>query len=133
VFRPVLSYRRVSAIARARRGSPDEQLWCCDCDTCDGRPLDWLATGSGARQEVAAFQHSMRVAYALRDELLSGDIAAAGASWRARCAAAASRQAQLGWGRAAMLDRWQEVIAPAAPVQSAIRPASVGVKPQASR
>jgi hypothetical protein len=133
VFRPVLSYRRVSAIARARRGSPDDEMWRCDCDTCGGRPLDWLAAETGARQEVDAFTHSMRVAYALRDELLAGDVAEARASWRARCAAAASRQAQLRWGRAGMLDRWQEVIAPTRPAQSPIRPASVGVKPQASR
>jgi hypothetical protein len=127
VFRPCLSYRRVSAIARARRRHPDEPLWTCDCPTCEGRTLDWLATEP--RQELLAFQHSMHVNYQLRDELVGANggvdtpVTLSRQSWRARCAAAASRQQELGWTRAVMLDRWQEALAAIAPAIPAQRTA----------
>lgn len=117
VFRPTLSYKWVSAIARAKRQHPDEPLWSCDCGTCEGRDVDWLTGLTEPEQEVFAFQHSMRVLLDLRDELIGGDpsIRDSMLSWCARCAVADSWIRQLGWPDNPALRRWREVI-PQTPV-----------------
>lgn len=110
VFRPTLSYRRISAVSRARRRHPQARLWACDCPVCDGRDVDWMAGLPEREREVPAFEHAAAVLYELRDELLGGGVplARAAASWAARCASAVYRERELGWAVTPMLRRWSE-------------------------
>jgi hypothetical protein len=113
IFKPTMSYRRISAIQRARRARPDPRLWSCDCPVCDGRELDWMA-GLGERErEVPAFEHAAAVLFALRDELLGEALppARAARSWAARCADAAYRERELGWPVTPMLRHWGDTAA----------------------
>lgn len=120
-----LAYRLVTAIAKAKRRHPDDVDWSCGCDTCAGRDLDWLAAEPGTVGEVRAFQHTVDVLLGLRSELIggAGDLAESRQSWAARCAAAASRNEELGWFRPGMLARWPEALtaAPSRPWASGIR------------
>jgi len=110
VFRPTLSYRRIGAIARARRGHPDEHLWACECRVCAGRDVDWMLALPEREREVPAFEHAIRVLFDLRDELLGEDlpVARSSRSWVARCTDAAYRERELRWPVTPMLRRWQE-------------------------
>lgn len=114
VFRPTLSYRRISAIARAKRGHPDPHLWACECRVCDGRDVDWMASLPEREREVPAFEHAIRVLFDLRDELLQGDqgeqadLTRSAHSWAARCTDAAYRERELRWPVTPMLRRWRE-------------------------
>ncbi|UWP80843.1 hypothetical protein Dfulv_37775 [Dactylosporangium fulvum] len=110
VFRPTLSYRRLGAIARAKRGRADPQLWGCACEVCDGRDVDWMADLPEREREVPAFEHSIRVLRQLREELLGEGVPAEASrrSWTARCVDAAYRSRELGWPPAPMLAHWRE-------------------------
>ncbi|WP_238012370.1 hypothetical protein KZZ52_49215 [Dactylosporangium sp. AC04546] len=118
VFRPTLSYRRLGAIARAKRGHPEPALWGCGCEACDGRDVDWMAGLPERDREVPAFEHAIRVLQDLRGGLLGDSVplAAARRSWAARCADAVFRSRELGWAPAPMLTRWREETPAAAPV-----------------
>ncbi|WP_432828944.1 hypothetical protein [Dactylosporangium sp. CA-092794] len=118
IFKPTMSYRRISAISRARRGHPDARLWACDCPVCEGRDLDWMATLPEREREVPAFEHAAAVLYALRDELLGGDVPLprAARSWSARCADAAYRERELRWTPTPMLRQWREAGPATAPL-----------------
>ncbi|MFI5912877.1 hypothetical protein [Dactylosporangium sp. NPDC051541] len=117
IFKPTMSYRRISAIQRAKRSRPDPLLWSCDCTVCAGRDLDWMAGLDERTREVPAFEHAAAVLFELRDELLGdGDgedergrnIRRSRASWAARCADAAYRERELGWPVTPMLRHWRE-------------------------
>jgi hypothetical protein len=110
VFRPTMSYRRISAIQRGKRSRPDDRLWACDCPVCDGRDLDWMAALDEREREVPAFEHAAAVLHALRDELLGDEIplGRAARSWAARCADAAYRERELRWPVTPMLRHWRE-------------------------
>ncbi|GAA2361563.1 hypothetical protein [Dactylosporangium salmoneum] len=110
IFKPTMSYRRITAIQRAKRSRPDPRLWSCDCPVCDGRDLDWMATLDERGREVPAFEHAAAILFALRDELLGEalPLARAARSWAARCADAAYREKELGWSATPMLRHWRE-------------------------
>jgi hypothetical protein len=110
IFKPTMSYRRISAIQRAKRSRPDPRLWSCDCPVCEGRDLDWMAGLDDREREVPAFEHAAAVLFALRDELLGEDLplARAARSWSARCADAAYRERELGWPVTPMLRHWRD-------------------------
>ncbi|WP_433048799.1 hypothetical protein [Dactylosporangium sp. CS-033363] len=110
IFRPTLSYRRIRSIQRAKRAHPDPRLWTCDCPACDGRELDWMAGLDDREREVPAFEHAAAMLYALREELLGGDLPLprAARSWAARCADALYRERELGWETTPMLRHWAE-------------------------
>ncbi|GAA3451382.1 hypothetical protein [Dactylosporangium matsuzakiense] len=108
IFKPTMSYRRISAIQRAKRSHPDPRLWSCDCDACAGRDLDWMAALDDREREVPAFEHAAAVLFALRDEVLSGGEHQNRNSWAARCADAAYRERELGWPVTPMLRHWRD-------------------------
>ncbi|WP_426506150.1 hypothetical protein ACPPVO_49820 [Dactylosporangium sp. McL0621] len=110
IFKPTMSYRRISAVQRAKRTRPDPRLWSCDCPACGGRELDWMAALDERAREVPAFEHAAAVLYELRDELLGAGLPLprAARSWAARCADAASRERELGWAVTPMLRQWQD-------------------------
>jgi hypothetical protein len=116
VFRPTLSYRRIGAIARAKRGHPDPRLWACECRVCQGRDLDWMAELPEREREIPAFEHAISVLFDLRDELLGRGIplSRASRSWAARCTDAAYRERELRWPVTPMLRHWRAT-APAGP------------------
>jgi hypothetical protein len=104
VFRATLSYKWVSSIARARHRHPGEPIWACECEVCEGRPVDWLNEVDEQQRDYAAFRHSMHVLFQLRDELNGNP-----RSWNSRCTDALSRTRELGWERNRALDRWVSV------------------------
>ncbi|HTJ34202.1 MAG TPA: hypothetical protein VL738_13320 [Dactylosporangium sp.] len=110
IFKPTMSYRRISAIQRGKRGHPDPRLWACDCPVCEGRDLDWMAGLDEREREVPAFEHAAAVLYTLREELLGDEVPLhrAARSWAARCADAAYRERELHWPITPMLRHWRE-------------------------
>ncbi|MER7278975.1 hypothetical protein ABT369_31510 [Dactylosporangium sp. NPDC000244] len=110
IFRPTMSYRRISAIQRAKRTRPDPRLWSCDCPVCAGRDLDWMAGLGDREREVPAFEHAAAVLFTLRDELLGEGrpLPRAARRWAERCADAALRERELGWSVTPMLRHWRD-------------------------
>ncbi len=105
-----LSYKRLNVVAEAKRRHPDSGMWHCDCGLCAGRDLDWMLARPEPEHPRLAFQHSLNLLIDLRTDLVGPIGRRDQLSWRARCAAAASRRREVGWARLPMLDRWQEAI-----------------------
>ncbi|MBO4209302.1 hypothetical protein [Micromonospora echinofusca] len=110
-----LAYRRTDVIARTRALFPEAGLWTCDCETCDGRDLSWLDRQPQHRRSLLAFRHSLRVLYALRDDIFRSSLPNSRLSWHARCRDAIWRHADVRWPVPGMLRRWETAL-PALPV-----------------
>ncbi|MDG4785195.1 hypothetical protein O7626_04470 [Micromonospora sp. WMMD1102] len=112
VVRQCLSYAPLTEIETTLRRYPDNGMWHCDCATCAGRGLGWLLDRPDGERSRTAFRHSVDVLLDLRAELTGPSVQLDEWSWRARCAAAASRRREVGWELLPMLDHWQQVLAP---------------------
>lgn len=107
-----LAFRRVDALAEGVQLDPDDRMWLCECATCRGRTVDWLATVPGDEGHRLAGAHSIEVALALRDHVLRGGLADAAASWWALCDQALNRfeeLAELSWRPPSALRAWRRV------------------------
>ncbi|WP_285748450.1 hypothetical protein [Lentzea sp. NBRC 105346] len=106
-----LSYVSVDKLAAAVQLTPDlSHLWECECTTCNGRTLDWLATAPSV-----AFRHSLELMGLLRDQLLS--VPERALAWRERCNMAAALhteiQAELpDWRTPPFLNAWRYASTP---------------------
>ncbi|GIG86145.1 hypothetical protein [Plantactinospora endophytica] len=112
LVRQCLSYAPLAEIETTMRRYPDNGMWDCGCATCAGRGLGWLVDRPDGERGRTAFRHSVDVLLDLRAELTGPSVQLNEWSWRARCAAAASRRREVGWDLLPMLDHWQEAIAP---------------------
>lgn len=110
LVRQCLSYQPLVDVAEGMRRHPDNGMWTCACPTCGGRDLGWIVAAPDADRDEWAFRHSVDVLLDLRDELTGPAVRLNQWSWRARCAAAASRRREVGWDRLPMLDHWQRAI-----------------------
>ncbi|MBF9127768.1 hypothetical protein I0C86_01960 [Plantactinospora sp. S1510] len=111
LIRHCLSYQPLAVIEATMRRHPDNGMWHCGCPTCGGRDLNWLVSREAGRDGVV-LQHCVDVLLDLRTELTGPSVQLNQWSWRARCAAAASRRREVGWDRLPMLDHWQQAITP---------------------
>ncbi|MEN3611645.1 hypothetical protein AAH979_19060 [Plantactinospora sp. ZYX-F-223] len=110
VVRQCLSYAPLPEIEATMRRYPDNGMWHCDCATCAGRGLGWLLDRPDGERSRTAFRHSVDVLLDLRAELTGPSGQLGEWSWRARCAAAASRRREVGWDLLPMLEHWQQAV-----------------------
>nr|QEO75058.1 hypothetical protein [uncultured bacterium] len=99
---------------RGVQHTPDlSHLWECTCTTCNGRPLDWLATLPTGLQ---AFRHSIEHLGLLRDELFTaGPLLPL--AWHERCNAAAALHTEVrvelpDWRTPPFLNAWRHASTP---------------------
>ncbi|TWP52536.1 hypothetical protein FKR81_09440 [Lentzea tibetensis] len=111
----LLSYVSVDKLASAVQLTPDlSHLWECTCTTCNGRPLDWLATQGS---NVPAFRHSLEHLRLLRDDLFTVDAPARPLAWFERCNAALALHYEIrtelpDWRTPAFLNAWRYASTP---------------------
>ncbi|ROT32519.1 hypothetical protein [Micromonospora sp. HM5-17] len=129
-----LAYKRLGEVGRTRRKHPEVAVWSCDCETCDGKELDWMLRLPPKRQEKLAIQHSLRTLLSLRERLVGPRPEEDRMSWYARCGAASFWLREVGWIRPSALRYWQEAIVPPGRSDSAVpRPRSARPTPALSR
>ncbi|MBE1487394.1 hypothetical protein [Plantactinospora soyae] len=120
LIRQCLSYQPLAVIEATMRRHPDNGMWHCDCPTCAGRDLNWLVGRPEAERDGVVLRHCVDVLLDLRTELTGPSVQLNQWSWRARCAAAASRRREVGWDRLPALDHWQEATIPPTSPRTAV-------------
>lgn len=129
-----LAYKRLGEVNRTKRKHPEVAVWSCDCETCEGKELDWMLRLPPKRQEKLAIQHSLRTLLSLRERLVGPRPEEDRMSWYARCGAASFWLREVGWIRPSALRYWQEAIVPPGRSDSAVpRPRSARPTPALPR
>jgi len=117
LFRPCLSYKRLSTLQSAVQEDPDGQWWNCPCEVCADNPITVLAERPDAEVAAACSRHSMDLLLRLRDHVLGDGPASERAqlSWIAQCKHAQAVGAQLAeeqgealWKAPNAVQHWQQ-------------------------
>ena len=110
VVRQCLSYVSLEKIFTTVQADPENQMWVCDCLSCNGETIDQMYMRRDP--EAAAFAHSVEVLRQLRfDLVVNAPPSARAASWASECSNALFRAEEMAaidttWPSPRMLDHW---------------------------